>query len=82
MGSFHAEPRVLAPGRWARSPHPQAVDGERGQHDAALEDLQDRAAADAVMVNRVGGECEPLDKVCDGWPWMSPISGGMPCDTL
>jgi len=61
MGSFHAEPRVLAPGRWARSPHPQAVDGERGQHDAALEDLQDRAAA-AVMVNRVGGECEPLKK--------------------
>jgi hypothetical protein len=51
MGSFHAEPRVLAPGRWARSPHPHSFDGERGQHDAALEDLQDRAAA--VMVNRV-----------------------------
>ena len=28
---------------------------------AALEDLQDRAAA-AVMVNRAGGECEPLFK--------------------
>jgi hypothetical protein len=43
-------------------PIPQAVDGERGQHDAALENLQDRAAAEAVMANRVGVECEPLRK--------------------
>lgn len=32
---------------------PQAVDGERGRHDAALEDFQDRAAEEAVLVNRV-----------------------------
>jgi hypothetical protein len=62
MGTFHAEPGVLAPGRWARSPRPHAADGERGQHGAALEDLQDRAAAETVMVNRGGGECEPLFK--------------------
>jgi hypothetical protein len=62
MGSFPAETRVLAPGRWARSPHPPVVDGDRGQHDAALEDLQDRAAAEAVLVKRGGGECEPLTK--------------------
>jgi hypothetical protein len=45
-------------------PHPHAVDGERGQHDAALEDLQDRAEAGAVRVrvNRVGGDFEALTK--------------------
>ena len=43
-----------------------------------LEDLQDRAEEDAVMVNRVGGECEDAEQVCDGWPWMSPPRVGRP----
>jgi hypothetical protein len=60
MGSFHAEPRVLAPGRWARFLHSQTVDGEGGQHGAVLKDLQDRPEEDAVMVSRVRGEREPL----------------------
>jgi hypothetical protein len=56
-----------SPARWllgaGHAPRiPQAVDGERGQHDAALEDLQGRASAEAVMVNRVRGDCEPLNK--------------------
>jgi hypothetical protein len=41
---------------------PRAVDGEGGQQGAAFQDLQSRAAAKAVMVNRAGGESEPLFK--------------------
>ena len=85
MGSFHAEPGVLAPGRWARP------GGKRGKYRRSPESLALTSlrifSGVPVMVNRVGGECKPLNKSamagheCLLLEWDALRCGVMRCDS-